>query len=57
MVLASQREDDNGQELLERGLDVRGECTAPLGGNGDCKAVSKQLWGYEKKKTFPLKRV
>ena len=53
VVLASQREDNNGQELLESGLDVRGECTPPLGGDGDCQAVSQQLWGYEK--NLPIK--
>lgn len=44
MVLPSQSRHDDGQELLEGGLDLRSELVAHLGGDDDGQAVRQQLW-------------
>lgn len=43
VVLPSQSRHDDGQELLEGGLDLRGELVAHLGGDDDGQAVRQQL--------------
>lgn len=43
MVLSSQSRDDNGQELLEGGLDLRCELASHFGGDDDGQAVRQKL--------------
>lgn len=43
VVLPSQSRHDDGQELLEGGLDLRCELVAHLGGDDDGQAVGQQL--------------
>lgn len=53
MVLPAQSGHHHSQELLEGGLDLRGECIAQLGGDDDGYAVSQKLDGEKK----PVRRL